>query len=90
MPHRAADQALPTPGPLGSLLSANSKSEMKKNRRSQSARCPRVWGIEELLQLAYQTKTGLEKLDQHGRSVGEKSSVIIYASRELLFSQKKD
>lgn len=31
----------------------------------------------------YQTETGLGKLDQHGRSVGEKSSVIIYTSRKL-------
>ena len=43
----------------------------------------------ELLKLAYQTETGLEKLDQHGRSVGEKSSVIINASRKFLDSTRQ-
>lgn len=33
---------------------------------------PRGDGTKELLKLAYQTETGLEKLDQHGRSVGGK------------------
>ena len=47
------------------------------------------WGAEELPKLAYQTETGLEKLDQHGRSVGEKSSVIINASRNLLDSTRQ-
>lgn len=50
---------------------------------------PKEPGDKELLKLAYQTETGLEKLDQHGRSVGEKSSVIIYASRKLLASIKE-
>lgn len=45
-------------------------------------------GDKELLKLAYQTETGLEKLDQHGRSVGEKSSVITYASRKRLSSKE--
>lgn len=49
---------------------------------------PREWGAKELLKLAYQTETGLGKLDQHGRSVGEKSSVIIYARRKLSFLEK--
>lgn len=46
-------------------------------------------GTKELYKLAYQTETGLEKLDQHGRSVGEKSSVIIYASRKLILRAER-
>lgn len=42
------------------------------------------------LKLAYQTETGLQKLDQHGRSVGGKSSVIIHASRKLLAATDKE